>query len=92
MEEETLEKQKSKTISLYMPSQAIANIDRECLVLGVNRSQFILSLFENRFGYSPGLPEERIEIIETRIARLEKIIERKNPSKTCSLNGRNNNE
>jgi hypothetical protein len=51
---ETLEKQKGKTISLYIPSEAIDGIDHECLVQGLNRSQFILSLWENQNAQSPG--------------------------------------
>lgn len=54
--DQTLDKQKSKTISLYLPSQMIDEIDRECLVQGRNRSQILLSLFENRNGYSQGRP------------------------------------
>ena len=75
---ETLEKQKSKTISLYIPSEAINDIDHECLVHGVNRSQFILSLFENRPGHSneasaPDLSGFKTEMIECLRSEIESL-------------------
>ena len=57
MDEEIVD-QRSRSFGLRLPAHVVDRMDEECKRLRVSRTQYILSLFENRNDPSPGRPNE----------------------------------